>query len=215
MLVYIAGSAVAAFVTRRLAIDDAALEQVTIAIAVFGAFGLYGVVYLLLTRAAFRGLAGEPLRRELLRTAAPRRGVMRWLLYSSPASWAISIAFVTVAAVVFTAIATAFSINPVVLVAAIVCIAGSWVMLCAAFAVEYARAWADHDGVRFPDAGARELDDFLYLAVQVTTSFGTNDVEIRSRRARRLVTMHAIVAYVFSSLVIALFASLVIAGLSR
>jgi uncharacterized membrane protein len=51
--------------------------------------------------------------------------------------------------------------------------------------------------------------DFVYLAFSISTATQVSDVEISSKRIRRTVTVHGIVAFLFNVTVIALTVGLV------
>lgn len=55
-------------------------------------FGLYGPIFLLLSWLIFRDLEGGHLRSQLTSTVEHSR-LLRWLLLSSPASWASTVLF--------------------------------------------------------------------------------------------------------------------------
>lgn len=68
------------------------------------------------------------------------------------------------------------------------------------------RGWTE---LAFPGDGPRGVADYVYFAAAVSTTFGTTDVNVVSRRLRRDVAMHGIVAFVFNTVIIVVALSLV------
>ena len=55
-------------------------------------------------------------------------------------------------------------------------------------------------------AGTRRWSDgdYVYFAVSVGTTPGTTDVQVDSRHMRRVVTAHALIAFAFNTVILAL-----------
>lgn len=197
----------------RIATDNSALQDAALIAVLLGAAGLYGPVYLLLSRYAWRGLRGAALRSSL-RATRPS-GLARRFLVGGPAIWALSAALLSLAAVSVLAASAQLTSDPYLIVACLLCVSGSWVLLVAAFSIEYAREWASSAGFLFPDgdgAQHRTYGDFIYAAVQVSTTFSSSDVSVTNQRARRLVTVNSITAFGFSTVIIALVVAVVLTG---
>ena len=87
-----------------------------------------------------------------------------------------------------------------------------WLVLQAMFSLRYAhRYFGDGDrdgaidgGAKFPGAAPSTYQDFLYLSVCVGATAQVSDVDITTGRYRRLVTQHALVAFFFNTMVLAL-----------
>lgn len=171
-------------------------------------FGLYGPAFLILTWVSFRSLEGDALRAQLIRTEN-RSVVTRWLLLSSPTSWAGTVLIIGVISVVLLTIGDS-SRNLWIVLICLLGVAGSWVLMVAIMAAEYMRRWANEDSMVFPGSEARAFTDFLYLSVQLSTTFSSSDVELTQRGIRRLVTLHSVLAFAYSTAIIAVFASLLI-----
>jgi uncharacterized membrane protein len=82
------------------------------------------------------------------------------------------------------------------------------------FALHYAHEfYAEHGtrggGLIFPRDPELDYWDFVYLAFSIGTATQVSDVEISSKRIRRTVTVHGIVAFFFNVTVIALTVGLV------
>ena len=89
----------------------------------------------------------------------------------------------------------------------------SWVFVHVVFAIYYAhefhaesmgRKKAMRGGLNFPGEVLPDYWDFIYFAFTVGMTAQTSDVVITSRRMRRLVIIHALVAFIFTTAVIAL-----------
>jgi uncharacterized membrane protein len=93
---------------------------------------------------------------------------------------------------------------------AIVTIMTSWGVTQFAFALHYAHDFYRPEegnearGLVFPECPDPDYWDFLYFAVSIGATSQTSDTSIRSRALRRLVTLHAIVAFFFNTAVLAL-----------
>lgn len=59
-------------------------------------------------------------------------------------------------------------------------------------------------GLGFPGENTPGYGDFLYFALTVGMTAQTSDVAVQSRAMRRLVTIHSVISYVFTTAVIAL-----------
>lgn len=99
-------------------------------------------------------------------------------------------------------------------------VVGSWLLLPVEFAISYASLYhrGPHGphGLEFPGAEGQPPDfsDFLYFAVTLATTSQTSDVTVSSRPMRRSVLLHAVVAFVFNTSVLALLIN-ILAGMVR
>lgn len=96
---------------------------------------------------------------------------------------------------------------------------GSWLLLPVEFALAYASQYHRGDaaphGLEFPgDGSPPDFADFLYFSVTVAATSQTSDVTVSSRPMRRLVLLHAGVAFIFNMGVLALLIN-ILAGLVR
>jgi uncharacterized membrane protein len=86
----------------------------------------------------------------------------------------------------------------------------SWFVTQVVFALHYAHDYYRPDdggpagGLRFPECSDPDYWDFLYFSTSIGATSQTSDTEIRSRALRRLVTLHATVAFFFNTAVLAL-----------
>ena len=86
----------------------------------------------------------------------------------------------------------------------------AWLFSNVIYALHYAHLYYSNDengedqrGLDFPDCKEPDYWDFLYFAFTLGMTFQTSDVEIRSRRLRRIVLGHTLAAFVFNIGVIA------------
>lgn len=84
-------------------------------------------------------------------------------------------------------------------------VASAWLAVALSYAVAY---WADdlleHEaGLEFPGESVPGWSDYVYFAVAVSTTFGPTDVTVQSRAMRRTVTVHALLAFVFNTVIVA------------
>ncbi|QCR18257.1 DUF1345 domain-containing protein [Agrococcus sp. SGAir0287] len=204
ILIALLVAVVAIAVGGRIEYADTLLVSMTLV------FAVYGPLFLLLTHLAFGHLHGSRLR-EHLRRSTERRRLVRLLFLGGPKSWAGLIVTIGLSAVLL--LATGGARDSLWLVAACVaCVIGTWVLLVGVFAAEYMRAWANDDSLQFPGGDDLRLADFVYVSVQLSTTFSASDVNLVATSARRLATVHSIVAFAYSTVIVAVFASLLISS---
>ena len=91
----------------------------------------------------------------------------------------------------------------------------SWMVMQVAFALHYAHQYyrPDHatpgvNALDFPNDAHPDYWDFFYFSTSIGAASQTSDVNINSKELRRLVTLHAIVAFFFNVAVVALMINL-------
>ena len=91
----------------------------------------------------------------------------------------------------------------------------SWMVMQVAFALHYAHQYyrPDHampgiNSLDFPKDAHPDYWDFFYFSTSIGAASQTSDVNINSKELRRLVTLHAIVAFFFNVAVVALMINL-------
>ncbi|WP_432505106.1 DUF1345 domain-containing protein [Kineococcus arenarius] len=77
------------------------------------------------------------------------------------------------------------------------------------YAADYTQRQAAEPGLAFPGTTA-SLGDFPCSSTAVSTTFGPTDVTVTTPALRRVVTVHALVAFVFNTVVVALLVSTLI-----
>ena len=103
------------------------------------------------------------------------------------------------------------SVLRIVLGAASIIIA--WMLMNTLFALHYAHAYyvgeaAERGGLEFPGTELPDYFDFLYFALVLGMTFQVSDVNIVNSRTRRVALVHAVIAFFFNVVVLALSVSL-------
>jgi uncharacterized membrane protein len=88
----------------------------------------------------------------------------------------------------------------------------SWVLTQAVFALRYAHefysrtgdAEAVDGGLEFPSEDRPDYLDFFYFSAVLGMTFQVSDVQITSRKLRRLATLHGMLGFLFNTVIIAL-----------
>jgi uncharacterized membrane protein len=86
----------------------------------------------------------------------------------------------------------------------VVTLAICWMFSNLVYTLHYAHLFYSHDGkadrggLAFPGTDEPDYWDFLYFATTMGMTFQTSDVEVRDRGMRRVVTFHALIAFVFN-----------------
>lgn len=97
----------------------------------------------------------------------------------------------------------------------------SWGMVHTMYTMHYAHIYYDNDeddenkhagGLEFPSENCPDYLDFAYFAFVIGMTFQVSDVEISSRKIRRVVLFHGLLSFGLNTFVVALAINL-IAGL--
>jgi len=88
----------------------------------------------------------------------------------------------------------------------------SWLVTHVVFALRYAHEYYGRTlgamkidaGLEFPGDDAPDYWDFLYFAIVVGMTFQVSDVQITSRKLRRLVIVHGLLSFLFNTVIVAL-----------
>ncbi len=88
----------------------------------------------------------------------------------------------------------------------------SWLLTHIIFALRYAHEYyartpgvAKVDGgLEFPGDESPDYWDFAYFAIVIGMTFQVSDVQITSRKLRRLATVHGLLAFLFNTVIVAL-----------
>ena len=105
--------------------------------------------------------------------------------------------------------------GPVAMAAVLTSILASWTAIHTIFALRYARMYYSDPvgGVDFHQQEPPRYTDFTYMAVTVGMSFAISDTDLRASAFRRVAQVHALLSYLFGTVILALTVNLV-AGLS-
>jgi uncharacterized membrane protein len=89
----------------------------------------------------------------------------------------------------------------------------TWLFTQAAFALRYAHEYYSRgapgrdgveEGLQFPDESRPDYWDFFYFSAVLGMTFQVSDVQITSRKLRRLATVHGLLGFLFNTVIVAL-----------
>ena len=88
----------------------------------------------------------------------------------------------------------------------------SWLVTHVVFALRYAHEYYERapgaqtvfGGLQFPCEQPPDYWDFVYFALVLGMTFQVSDVQITSRKMRRLATMHGLIGFLFNTVIVAL-----------
>lgn len=85
-------------------------------------------------------------------------------------------------------------------------VALSWLMIQAVYTFRYAHLYYDapEGGIEFQDDGHPDYLDFVYLAVTIGMTFQVSDTNLTQKTIRRSLTGHALIGYVYNTVLVAL-----------
>ena len=104
--------------------------------------------------------------------------------------------------------------DAVVLVMSGLLVVSSWLVVAVTYAVQYMRTDVAGGGLAFPGDERPVFSDYCYLALQISTTYSSSDVQVTAREMRRRVGRHTLVAFVFNSVIVALLVSALLVGAS-
>ena len=165
-----------------------------------------GAVYLVSAVLTMRACGADVIEARAARQDDSRMLIMAIVLL------AIASSFAGIAGLLSEAKAAGPSMRLVYVLLAAVTISVSWAVTQFVFALHYAHEYyrpedAASDaryGLDFPMCDNPDYWDFLYFATSIGATSQTSDVTIRSRALRRLATLHAVVSFVFNTMILAL-----------
>lgn len=177
----------------------------------------FAIIMVALTHWAYSSLDHDALRPAVRHR--PTRWVQRLTGLSETTSWVVPVAWMALV-VAFIALMlpqrsllTQFS--------ALVCALSCWVLVATMQALAYARLHlvghssgderrAGEGGLVFEQAEPTRFPDYLYLAYSLQAALSHPGVGVRSHMARREVTRHLVVAFVFNTIIIAVLVALLL-----
>ncbi|MGO9173038.1 MAG: DUF1345 domain-containing protein [Rhodomicrobium sp.] len=170
------------------------------------AWDMAGLVYLFFALRMMSGCGADRIKARAGRRDDSRAAILFIILL------AIAASFAAIAGLIGEAKLPTTGQSEKLLLAglAVVTIMTSWGVTQVAFALHYAHDFYRPDdgdeagGLLFPECEDPDYWDFLYFATSIGATSQTSDTAIRSRALRRLVTVHAIVAFFFNTAVLAL-----------
>lgn len=207
-------AAVPAVVASLLLRDDESALWVNILTVAMILWVFYGVAFSLLTWWAFHRATHAQLA-VLVRHEHNAQGLAQYIRGGNGPESAVTLAVVAfLGATVLPRISawTHGSATPVLTGLAIATVVVSWATLVVSYAVYYARLASQAGGFDFPGDDKPVFSDFVYFALMVNTTFGTTDVNVTSSRTRSAVTGHAILAFLFNTVTVAMVVGVLTSG---
>lgn len=104
---------------------------------------------------------------------------------------------------------TALTLHILLSVAAVI---SSWVLVHTLFVFRYAHLYYESapgkakylEGLEFPNEKEPDYLDFSYFSFVIGMTFQVSDVEISSKRIRRLTLLHSLISFAFNTVIVAL-----------
>ena len=171
---------------------------------------LFTVLYTVWTHLVFGKLSASELERVSARLARQKHSLADQLSgFGGALSWSVGAAATAIGAAILVTL-SADKLPPLVAPLLAIAVAGaSWVSMTYAYALRYARLAAAGDRFRFDIAEPLRFRDYLSLAFLVSTMLGS-DAHPETSGALRALRGHAMTAFVFNAVVVALTVSLLI-----
>jgi uncharacterized membrane protein len=106
----------------------------------------------------------------------------------------------------------ALTLHIILSIAAVMC---AWALVHTIFVFRYAHLYYESkgqsaigpeykEGLEFPEEKTPDYLDFTYFSFVIGMTFQVSDVEISSKRIRRLALMHSLVSFAFNTVIVAL-----------
>ena len=132
---------------------------------------------------------------------------------TDPASWTVFGGVVATGLVVLLAQNGYSREDPIYVFLGLAVAAGSWVLMAYSYALTYMRAHGGGEVMDFPFDEQPVFEDFLSHAVFVSTFLGSQ-VRVRSRGVLNAMRTHALLAFMFNAVVVAMTVSLLFGSFS-
>jgi uncharacterized membrane protein len=206
---------------RRRALVAAAVAAATLAVALVAgapwsvallvAWDAAAIVYLVMVWSTIWRLGGSETKRLAASEDASRTAAEALLLAAGVASL-VAVGFVLSearhAAPLGRGVLAALAVASVVL---------SWGTVHTIFTLRYARLYyaPPVGGIGFPEDDLPDYADFVYLAFTIGMTFQVSDTDLTNRPIRRTALHHALLSYLFGSVILAVTVSLVAALLVK
>jgi uncharacterized membrane protein len=168
------------------------------AIGSMAGFDVAAVLFFLLVIPLFNDEANQ------MREAAKRNDANRALLLAIT-----GLVSLVVLAAVASVLMEEHATKPGMVALIIATLALSWSFSSLIYALHYAHLYYENDkgrdlgGAEFPDTKEPDYWDFLYFSTCLSMTFQVSDVDITSKRVRRVVMFHCLAAFIFNLGIIA------------
>jgi uncharacterized membrane protein len=180
------------------------------ALAPLLAWDASALIYVIWVSAVVWGMNGKDTAEHALRED-PSRGVADTIILIA------SIASLAAVAAVLSRAQNAQGAGQLLLILlGVVSVIVDWVMVHTVFALRYAEFYYDGTpgGVEFGGTVQPSYQDFAYLAFTIGMTFQVSDTGFKSTQFRRLALRHALISYLFGTVIVATTINL-IAGLTK
>jgi uncharacterized membrane protein len=199
-------------VSALVGVAAAALSVFTLSwqLAPLVAWDVAALTYLVWVWRKIWGLDGELTARHAVRED-PTRAAADLLLLSAASASLVAVGYVLVRAGsgggLREGLQVGFGVASVLI---------SWAVIHTVFTLRYARLYYTglDGGIDFHQKEAPQFSDFAYLAFTVGMTFQVSDTELNTAPIRAQVLRHALLSYLFGTVIVALTINLV-AGLTR
>ncbi|MFS0892725.1 DUF1345 domain-containing protein [Microbacterium sp. 179-I 3D3 NHS] len=184
------------------------------ALCVFAFSAASSIAYLVHTLHVFGRLSPASLR-TLLEASTPkgRFGRLGEMVSGTGPTIAVQWSIIAVGAVLTFTLWPGLLTQPITVLFSVAVVAASWSVTVVAYAVHYARYDIASGGLQYPGkSDQRVFIDYVYLAVQVQTTFSTSDVSVLDPAGRRIVTGHTLVSFAFNTVIIAMLITVLFLG---
>ena len=190
------------------------VETDVIVICLFAFSAGWSFAYVVHTLHFFGRLDAVRLRQVILGSQpTSRAGQLGAIVSGTGPTIAVQWSIIAIAAVLVFTLWPGLTTDVVTVVLSCLVVAASWAVTLVAYALHYARVDAAEGVFQFPDSDhGRIFADYVYLAVQVQTTFSTSDVSLMSSTARRIVTGHTLVSFAFATVIIAMLITVIFLG---
>jgi len=177
----------------------------SIAAGVLGGWAAAGAVFVVWTWTVIVPMDAEATRAHATREQ-PARVLTHWII--------VFAAVASLGAVVVVLLGGAGRADPLTMAAVLVSVLVSWAVVHTLYALMYARMYYTEPigGVDFHQQEPPRYTDFTYIGVTVGMSFAISDTDLAASAFRRVAQVHALLSYLFGTVILALLVNLV-AGL--
>lgn len=172
------------------------------------------IAYLVHTIRVFGRLSPAELR-AILQASTPKGRFGRFgeVISGTGPTIAVQWSIIAVGAVLAFTLWPGLLTQPTTVLFSVIVVGASWAVTVVAYAVHYARYDTATGGLDYPGkTDQRIFTDYLYLAVQVQTTFSTSDVSLLEPAGRRIVTGHTLVSFAFNTVIIAMLITVLFLG---
>ena len=178
----------------------------SVAAAVLGGWACAGLVFVVWTALVIVPMGSRATSEHAVREE-PTRAVANLIVLLAALASLAGVAVVLTGGVLGS--------GDITMAAVLAAVVVSWACVHTVFALHYARAYytAPAGGIDFHQMAPPRYTDFTYLAITVGMSFAVSDTDLASSGMRRVAQVHALLAYLFGTVVVALLINLV-AGLA-